>query len=134
MKKIVPVLAGVISAVITVFLVEGISHSIWPPPEGIDISNPEDLAILMETIPLPAIVAVLVAWILGAFVGGLIARKVDNSPDNSSSLITGGIVVIFGILTMMTIPHPAWMWVFGILTPIPAALFGARLVGPPPQA
>ncbi len=134
MKKVVPIFAGVVTAIIIVFLVEGLGHTMWPPPEGLDITNREDLAVLMETIPTAAIAAVLVAWIVGAFAGGFVARKLDSSPDSTSSLITGGVVMIFGVLTMMTVPHPIWMWIFGVLTPIPAAMFGAKLAGEPKEA
>ena len=130
MKRLLAIVAGVLSGGIAVALVESIGHMIWPPPEGIDITNPEDLAAIMDTIPTAAIAAVLVAWIMGALVGGFAAKKLDKSESNVSSLVTGVVLMTFGIATMIAIPHPIWMWILGVITPIPAALYGARLASP----
>lgn len=129
MNRLLAILAGVLSGGITVALVESAGHLIWPPPEGVDITNPEALAAIMDTIPTLAIAAVLVAWIIGAFVGGFVAKKVEKSDGRVASLVTGALLMSFGIMTMIAIPHPIWMWILGVLTPIPAALFGANMAG-----
>lgn len=129
MKKALSVLAGIASGFVVVFAIEAVSHTIWPPPTGVDVTNPEDLAQIMDSIPTAAIVAVLIAWILGALVGGFVAKKVDNSEGSLPSIITGLLLMCAGIGTMIMIPHPAWMWILGIAAPIPSALFGAKLAG-----
>ena len=128
MRPILATLAGILSGGVTVSIVESLGHLIWPPPPGTDLSNPEALAAIMDTIPTAALVAVLVAWIAGAFVGGWVAKKIDVGQGIRPSLVTGSVLMLFGVATMIYIPHPIWMWIFGIATPIPAALFGASLV------
>jgi len=129
MKKALSVVAGVIAGGLTVFIVEAIGHVIWPPPEGVDLSDPESLATLMDIAPFGALVAVVVAWIVGAVAGGFVAGKISADPGYLPSILTGGVLMIFGVLTMMSFPHPIWMWVLGIVAPVPSAWYGGRLAG-----
>ena len=131
MKKALSVLAGVIAGGITVGIVESLGHLIWPPPEGTDLTNPEALAAIMDTIPTAAIAAVLVAWVCGAIVGGFTAGKIAKDPGYLPSIFAGAILMLLGVITMIAIPHPIWMWVLGIALPVPAAFYGGKLAGLP---
>jgi len=133
MKKILPVVAGVIAGGITVFIVESIGHLIWPPPEGIDITDPEGLAQLMDVIPIGALVFVVIAWIAGAIAGGFVAGKMAKDPSYLPGIITGAVLMVFGVMTMVSVPHPIWMWIFGIVAPVPSAWYGSKLAGTAPS-
>jgi hypothetical protein len=128
MKKALSIVAGVIAGGITVGIVESLGHLIWPPPAGTDITNPEELAAIMHTIPTAALIAVLVAWACGAWVGGLTTGIISKDPSHLPSILTGAVLMTLGIITMITIPHPIWMWILGIALPIPAAFYGAKVV------
>jgi hypothetical protein len=129
MNKAIAILSGVISGGIVVGLVESVGHLIWPPPPALDLADAKALELLMESIPTAAIVMVLIAWIVGAFAGGIVAQKVNKMPGIMPSIATGLILTSFGVITMLAIPHPIWMWVFGVLTPLPAAILGAKMAG-----
>lgn len=45
---------------------------VFPPPKGVDLNDPDQLGAIMSEIPLGAKIAVLVAWGLGTFGGGLV--------------------------------------------------------------
>ena len=47
-------IAGVIAGIVIVFGAEAVGHMIFPPPEGVDLSDPEQLAAIMDQIPLGA--------------------------------------------------------------------------------
>ena len=72
-SRIVGVIAGLVVAMLVVMAAEGAGHAMFPPPEGLDITRPEDQARLMELIPLGAKIAVVVAWFLGALAGAATA-------------------------------------------------------------
>ena len=134
MNKALSILAGVIAGGITVFIVESIGHLIWPPPAGVDMTDPDQLATIMDTIPFAAKAAVVVAWGCGSFVGGFVASKISKDPGNVASLLTGGVLLLFGVMTMFAFPHPIWMMVAGVLLPIPCAYAGAQIAGPTPSS
>ena len=77
-SRIVGVVAGLVVAMLVVMAVEGAGHAMFPPPEGLDITRPEDQAQLMELIPLGAKIAVVVAWFLGALAGAAYPAGLDR--------------------------------------------------------
>jgi hypothetical protein len=130
-RKILAVLLGVLVAGLVITVVEGASHALWPPPPNLDLSRPEDMARLMEVVPLPAKIAVLVAWGLGSFAGGAVAaRRAPDWPRGAASVV-GGVHMAGGIATLAMIPHPAWMVVGSVLVFLPSALLGAHLARRP---
>jgi hypothetical protein len=126
--KILAVVAGIIVAVVIVVVVEAAGHGIWPPPPGIDLSNPEALKALMPSIPIGAKIAVIVAWVAGAFGGGLVAARIARNAR--FAWIVGAVQLAFGMVTLLSIPHPLAMWIAGLLLPLPAAMLGGKLAAP----
>lgn len=123
------VVVGAIVAVVVVMLVESIGHVLFPPPAGIQAMDPADLAGIMARIPVGALVMVLLAWATGALAGGFVAAKIATLRRPLAALLVGGFLLAGGVWTMVTIPHPVWMMVLGVLLPLPAAWLGARLAG-----
>lgn len=78
------VVLGVVAGGLAVLVIELASHAIWPPPAGIDPTNPESIKAAMDQIPLAAKAALVAAWTLGgflaAFVAGLVAGPGGPSP------------------------------------------------------
>lgn len=127
-SKFLAVVAGIVIAFVIVFVFEAAGHGFWPPPPGVDVSNPEALKTLMPSIPVGAKVAVIVAWAAGAFAGGLVAARI--SKNARFAWIIGGVQLALGIVTMLSIPHPLAMWIAGVLVPMPAAMLGGLLGTP----
>ena len=127
LRNFLAVLAGLVAAVVTISIFEGIGHALWPPPPDLDLSKPEDLARLMDVMPLTAKLNVLVAWGLGSFAGGAVAARLAASQPLRRALVVGGIQMAGGIATMVQIPHPAWMIAASLLLFVPGAALGARL-------
>jgi len=76
MRKFLGVLAGLAALVVVVWIVEAVGHGIWPPPPGVNLADPAQLAGLMDKIPLAAKIAVVAAWFLGAIAGAWVANRV----------------------------------------------------------
>lgn len=128
-RSVLAVFVGIVVAVLAVFIVESVGHVVFPPPPGVDVSDPEALRELMERIPAGALAFVLLAWVLGSFLGGFTAAKIAVQHRLACALIVGVVMLGAGGMTMMMIPHPLWMMVLGVLLPVPAAWVGARLAG-----
>ena len=119
-------IAGVVTAGIVVGLVEALGHLIYPPPEGIDLNNPEDREMLMQVIPFGAQISVVIAWFLGALAGASVGGWIGRSK------IPGWVVAVFmlaaSIATTQMFPHPVWMIIAAFVLPILAKLLADRLI------
>lgn len=131
LRKILAVVAGVVTCVLVVFVVEAIGHLVYPPPPGVDLHDPEAVKSLISTLPAGALLFVVLAWVLGAFAGGAVAGLIGRSLV--PAILIGAIELLFGIMTMVMIPHPVWMIALGVLLPIPSAWAGGRLLNRSPK-
>ena len=125
-KNIVAAIVGIIVAVLVVGLVEMAGHMLFPPPEGLDVTKPEDQARLMEVIPLGAKVAVMVAWFVGAFAGVFTARRI-GATSWPSWLVTA-LMIAASVYTTTLFPHPVWMTAGAVLLPLAALMLAGRMI------
>lgn len=128
LKNILAVIAGIIAAVIVIFIVEALSNMLFPPSSKIDMENPEQVKQMIENAPFGALLLVVIGWAIGAFSGGLVATIVSNNKKSFPALIVGMLLMIAGIINLMMFTHPIWMWIFGLGVNLPFAYLGYRFV------
>jgi hypothetical protein len=131
-KSIVAIFSGVIIAVIVVFGVEWIGHSIFPVVDNADYSDPERLANIVMSLPIGALLFVPLAWFLGTFCGCVVAILIARDHALIMASIVGAFILTAAIATLMAIPHPLWLIIVGIgsiiISVIIAGEIGSRLV------
>ena len=125
MRIALGIVAGIVIAVACIFVVESVGHAIYPPPPGLDPTNPRDLERLMAVLPSGTLVFVVAAWFMGALAGAITANMIARTAVAGWAVAL--LVIAGGVATMTMIPHPAWMWAAGIGLPLAAALIAARL-------
>ena len=127
LRSLLGVIVGVLVMWLVVAGIEFASHLIYPPPPGLDPMQPTDLEQILAASPTAALAMVVVAWTLGAFAGGWVAARIARHPRVAAVLVALGVMAgVAGMVAMMP-NHPVCMSVLGLLLPIPAALFAARL-------
>ena len=132
MRMLMGIIAGIVVAFLCIFAVEYIGHSLYPPPAGLDLSNPADQARLMAAMPATAKAFVLIAWFVGALAGAWTANRISGR--SLAGWVVALLVIAGGVATMLMIPHPIWMWVGGILLPLLAGWIADRMSSRPAGA
>jgi 4-hydroxybenzoate polyprenyltransferase len=127
-RSILAVVAGLVLGVVIIAAVEYMSHMVYPPPPGLDMKDPEAMKAMVANLPVGALLFLLLAWALGSFGGGWLAARLSQRLQTRHAMIVGALLMLAGIMNMIMIPHPAWLWVLGIAVYLPAAYLGARLV------
>jgi len=128
------VVAGIGIGGALVMVVELVNATLFPPPPGADLSDPETVArIITEGGSLP-LVGVAVAWFAGTFVGTFMATRVAETRGRGP----GGVVAAFffagALWTLFSFPHPAWFWVVGLVAIAAAGHLGYTVGASPPGA
>lgn len=129
-KAILAGLAGIVAAVAIVAGGEGLIHIMFPPPPGTDLSKPEDLARISDLMPVQAKAAVLGNWFLATLLGSALALKLSASAWPFR--LVPAVIIAGSIFSFVTIPHPAWMIVLGLVLPVVAASVAWRMFGRDP--
>ena len=129
MKIVLGVIAGVVVAFACVMGIEMIGHGLYPPPAGLDVTDPADVARLMQDMPGAALAFVVVAWFIGALLGAWAANAIAHQA--LAGWIVALVIAVGAVATMAMIPHPAWMWAAGIGLPLIAGWLAQRLARVP---
>ncbi len=127
-KRILSVLAGIVSGIIIIYLIEMGSHIIYPFPSTFDMNNPESVKQYIDTAPFGAILFIAIAWAVGSFIGGFVTSLISKSSKTTLSMIVGVILMIAGLINLLTFPHPVWLWIVGLAVFLPSAYLGSRSV------
>lgn len=110
-RKIIAVLAGVFAGGLTILAVEVIAHELVVAQRG----GQPTLAMLLF---------VALAWLLGSFAGALVAQRIDHGRRPVPALFVGAILLALAVYNLVTLPHPAWFRVLGVLVFLPGTIFG----------
>lgn len=126
-RSILVVLAGAVVAGVLIAAIEAVSSAVFPLPPGLDLHDHEAMRQHIDSLPVGAFLFVLAAWAIGAFAGSWVAARIAARARLAHGLAVGALFLLAGVLTMLSIPHPWWMWVGGIVTLGGCSYLGARL-------
>ena len=129
-RKLLAVLAGIVTSLVFVALIESAGHLLLGIDEAPDTHDPKALAAYVATLPPSAFLSVLLAYIAGTFIGGWTACKVTGENPRLYCAIVGGFMLLFAAANFAMIPHPGW-FIASSLVAISIAAWFASVVGRP---
>ena len=125
------IVLGTITAFVLVGVIEAIGERVFPTPAGIDLRSPAVLETYVQRLPAGALAFVLAAWIVGTFLGALVAARIARPRAVLAAAIVGALVLAATIANVAMIPHPAWMIAVGVAGIVVAALVAGRIMRVP---
>lgn len=127
LRKVGAVLAGVIAGFVVISLVHGIGHSLFSVDPDEFSQNPT-MSEVMEDVPAGALLFVLLAYLLGSFISGLVATLVMERKTLQQAITCGIIFTVLGLINLFMIPHPIWFIIISLISYVPLAWLGGRVV------
>lgn len=127
-RKILAIIIGIIIGNIAIMLLHKLGGIFYPFPEGMDQNNTKDIARHMQTAPLGAFIAVLIAHASGPFFGSIGAALIAGEKKAiGHAYVIGGLFTILGAINLYTLPHPSWFTI-DLLIYVPMGILGHQLV------
>jgi hypothetical protein len=114
---------GMLVGFLVVAIGEGISHTMYPPPEGVKLGSPE-LMEFIQGLPSTAFVVLVIAHAAGAFSCGLACAMFVRNGWKKPVVVCGALFALAGIMNLVQIPHPVWFGVLDVLVYLPMVLLG----------
>lgn len=124
MRTALGLIAGVALAIVVVIVVETLGHHLWPMPADVNVQDPAQLREIMDQIPLPAKLSVLIGWALGSLLGGFTAARISGR--RWPAWAVGIAMLLAGGATMAMIPHPLWFMAATLPATLAPAWIAAR--------
>lgn len=121
LKRVLAVIAGVVVAVLLVSLSDALVARLYPLPAGTEISDVEGLPVVIEAMPIGAMLMLVTGWALAAGIGAFVAVRLSEGRPAGVGLIVAGVILLATVANLVMLPHPVWMW--------PAALLLVPLFG-----
>lgn len=126
-RKILAVLTGIVLGMLVIGLIEALGHRLFPVPQEVTQAyENQDTEALLALISPKMLLFVLLAYVAGSFVAGIVSAWIGRSKD--LSLIAGVVLMLGGAITVFMIPHPLWFIVISLSVYIPFALLGGWLI------
>lgn len=123
-RRILAAILGVVASSVVIMVVEQASSRLFPMPVDFVQRPHAEQEALFRSLPPGAFLMVLLGWILGAFVCGLVIGVVSRSAQKTPSYLAGLLLTMGGIVNVFTIWHPIWMVVGAFVVFIPMTLLG----------
>jgi len=100
---------------------------VYPFPRDLNASDSAAMRDYIRTLPAGAFVFVLVGWALGTLVGAWTAARLANRSPMVHANIIATLLLGTGVANMLNLPHPAWVWVVGVIAFVGCGYIGGRL-------
>ena len=130
-KKILPVLIGMLSGILLVIFADNLVELIYPIPENIDPNNELQLAEYIKDMPASAYLVLIINYALAALAAGLIATAISKKNNKGlrttspvPAIICGGILTVAGFVNALNLSHPTWFVALCLVTSLPFAYTG----------
>ena len=126
-RKILAVVFGIVIALVLIIAIEALGQVVYPPPDGLDLTDPETLQAYIMEAPIGALMFVMEACLVATLVGSLLACFIARKTPLVYSAIVGGLVLLGTIINLMSIPHPRWFSITSVVAIIATIFLSGRL-------
>ena len=126
LRSVLGVIIGIISGCVVIYAVEHVGQQIWPVATELDLKDKAAAAAFLAGMPIGGLVTVVVAWILGAYTGSMVALLMSDR-RRIAGIIPAALIFAATVLVLFMLPHPLWMAVAGLGGIIAAGWLADRL-------
>ena len=127
MKSLIAIVAGIVVAGVTGFLVQTAGDMLLGYFIGLEPISAQGAAALGTDRATEALLVVVAAYFLGPLAGGYVAARLAPVNRALHAATVGAFQMIFGLIALALFPHPLWFSVATFLAFVPGALVGSAL-------
>ncbi|MEO6223439.1 MAG: hypothetical protein ABIP90_09320 [Vicinamibacterales bacterium] len=127
MKSLIAIVAGVVVAGVTGFLVQTVGDMLLGHFIGLEPISAQGAAALGTNRATEALMVVVAGYFLGPLAGGYVAARLAPVHREYHAITVGVFQMVFAIIALALFPHPGWFTAATVLAFVPGSLVGAAL-------
>lgn len=108
------VVLGVIVALVVLISAEAINSKLFPMPAGMDTQDMDAMRAAIAAMPNSGFILVLLGWTIGTFAGAWLAARTAARRPAIHGGVVAAILLASGVMNMLMLPHPIWVWMAGL--------------------
>ena len=130
LKTILGITLGIIIGIFTIVMVEGLGHILFGVADpGFDLEDPLAVKKMLQDLPLGALLFVPLSYAVGSFIAGVVSTFISEKRFSFwPAIISGGTLMLFGIVNLFSLPHNAWLAVIIVIVFLPSAFLGYKIL------
>ena len=125
MRNIGGMLAGIVTGFVAVLAAQYVSNIFYPLPAGANVFDRAAMTEVFRNLPAAHFAAILVTYLVGGFVGALVARLIAVS--QWAVWVAPVLIMVAAALNVFSYPHPIWARIGGIAAPLIGAWLATRV-------
>jgi len=107
MRAILAVIVGIVVSFSVILLMEELGVRLFPSRMKINPNDLEAMRSMMNKVPVPALLIVILGHGLGMFLGAFVSNRIQ--PKSLNALLIIFLLVLLGTISNLAmIPHPLW--------------------------
>ena len=118
--------AGIVIAMLTVWLVQLVGHAVYTPPAGLDSQDLEAMRAYVDTLPLGAFLFVIASYFIGTLAGTCAACAIGTMLPRVFAILIGCLMLVATAMNVAMIPHPTWFIVVAVIAIVVGAWLGTK--------
>ncbi|MEQ1826866.1 MAG: SRPBCC family protein [Pirellula sp.] len=128
----VAVIVGLLVGGVSVGLIEAVNIPLFGISPPTDMNDSSAMEKFVSGLPFAALVLVVIAWGVGSLTGSAVAKLMTPNRRNLAGVIVCCLLFLATLSNLFSIPHPAWMWVVGLMIVPMGGAIGLCLVASQP--
>ncbi len=124
-KKTFALIAALFVALLVICIGQILIHIAFPVVEEIDLTNIDWIKSAVASMPVTAMILAVLVHALASLSAGATLGRILREDTMNVGMTLGAILTIFGMVSMVTFPHPEWFYV-DLLAYMPPAILGAN--------
>ena len=117
-------IAGVLVAMLSVWLVQKIGHAVYPVPTDVDFNDMEAMKAYVATLPVGALLFVIASYFIGTTAGTCAACAIGTMLPRIYAVLIACLMLVATTMNVMMIPHPTWFIVAAVIAIVVGAWLG----------
>ena len=108
LKSLIAILVGLVTAMVLIVVIQMISSTMHPMPEGLSPENAQAMSEWVMSLPASAFILVLASYFIATFDGVLLACWLAPNQPRAHGLVVFALLAAGAAINLMTITHPGW--------------------------
>ena len=127
MRNVLGAVAGIATAVLTVMLMDWLSHTVYPFPDGLEVTDSGAMSAHIAAAPIAALLLVLAGNLIATFDGTFVACLIGRAPRYIYALLITVLMLAGTASNLIIIPHPTWFSVSAVVGIIASAWLAMKV-------
>lgn len=123
-KNIGAGIAGVLIAMLSVWLVQKIGHAVYPLPADVDFEDMEAMRTFVASLPIGALLFVIASYFIGTLAGTCAACAIGTMLPRIFAILIGCFMLVATTMNVMMLPHPVWFVILAVVVIVVGAWLG----------